>query len=241
MDYLCFTADRAWPPKAQQAIGLRLLRHNPSALVSIRLPTTTSSTSRWSGSKATWSHWSPQNRSSSSPGSQCFSFLPTNDHFSSSWSARVSGGKAHQLVVELVGVVAGAQAVADDGILADAGEARGLADAAALGQVVQHGHGLVRGQAGVEQRGALALGEAGLAGAAVQQPAPLAPIVSADGEVAVAALPVVRALGILAAEAAQVLHGVVPGVGASRAGHSAAACSRKTQPGVQYCRDTTKS
>jgi len=69
--------------------------------------------------------------------SQCFSFLVTNDHFSSNWTSCVAGGKSHELVVELLGVRAGQQAVADDGVLVHADQARGLADADAFGDVAQ--------------------------------------------------------------------------------------------------------
>ena len=72
--------------------------------------------------------------------------------------------------MELLGVAAGLEAEADDGVLVDADQAAGLADAAAVGQVPQDRDGLVAGQAGVEQGRALALGEAGLAGAAAEQP-----------------------------------------------------------------------
>jgi hypothetical protein len=50
----------------------------------------------------------------------------------------------------------------------DAGQAFGLADAVSLDQVPEDRDGLLRGQAGVEQRGALALGEAGVARLAVE-------------------------------------------------------------------------
>jgi len=74
--------------------------------------------------------------------SQCFSFLVTNDHFSSNWTSCVAGGKSHELVVELLGVRAGQQAVADDGVLVHADQARGLADADAFGDVAQDGDDL---------------------------------------------------------------------------------------------------
>src|SRR6476469_518347 len=106
-----------------------------TALSPRRLPTTTCRIRRWSGSRATWSHWSPRNQSASSSGSQRFSFLPTKDHFSSSWTLVVRGGKSHELVVDLARVAPGPQAVADHRVLVDADEAAGLADAAAVRQV----------------------------------------------------------------------------------------------------------
>ncbi len=78
------------------------------------------------------------------------SFLPTKDHFSSSWMCVVEGGKAHQFVVELAGVVAGAQGQAGDGVLADADQAGGLSDATAVGEVRQDGQELVLRQMGSE-------------------------------------------------------------------------------------------
>src|SRR5262249_24560035 len=135
----------------------------------VRRPTTTLNTRRVAASRATWSHWSPRNRSAAAAPSQCFSFLPTKAHFSSSWTLVVEGGKAHQLVVEPAGVVAGEQAEAADGVLADAGQAGGLADAAAVCEVGEDGQELVARQAGAEQGRALALGEAGLAGGAVEE------------------------------------------------------------------------
>jgi hypothetical protein len=80
------------------------------------------------------------------------------------------------------------QAVADDGVFVDADEAGGLAYAAALGQVMQDGEGLVSRQAGIEQRRAFAFGEARLAGAGVQQPSLLGSVVATDGQVTVATL-----------------------------------------------------
>ena len=68
-------------------------------------------------------------------------------------------------------MVAGAEGVADDGVLADADQAAGLADADAFLEVGQDRGGLVVGQAAAEERGALALGEAGLAGLAAEQAA----------------------------------------------------------------------
>src|SRR5215831_12466575 len=129
----------------------------------MRLPTTTLSTSRLSASRATWSQQSPQR---SSPGWQCFCFLATKDHFSSSCTSWVVGGKSHELVVGLLGVAAGPQGVADDGVFIDPGQACGLADTAAVLEVLQDGNRLALGQPAGEQGGARALGEAVLAGAA---------------------------------------------------------------------------
>jgi hypothetical protein len=102
---------------------------------------------------------------------------------------------------------AGQSAEAGDGAAADAGAPAGLADATAVGDVGQDGLRLLRRESGVEQRGALALGEAGLAGAAVEQAAAVGAVAGADGQVIGPALPVVRAIGLEAAEAAEVVHG----------------------------------
>jgi hypothetical protein len=135
--------------------------------------------------------------------------LPTKAHFSSNATAWVSGGKAHQLVVQLLGVVAGAAGVADDGVLGDACEAARLSDAAALAEVLEDADDAVIGESGVEQGGALAFGETGLAGAADEQAALLVlAVAEADTEVAFAALAVVSAVRIEAAEAVEVVvHG----------------------------------
>src|SRR6266542_6736598 len=77
--------------------------------VSVRFPGTTLTTNRCSGSKATWSQLSPTSPARGSPGAQCFSFLATNDHFSSNCTSRVFGGKSHALVVDVLGVAAGYQ------------------------------------------------------------------------------------------------------------------------------------
>ncbi len=139
-------------------------------------------------------------------------FLPTNDHFSSSCTLVVEGGNARQLIMELAGVVPGERGVAGDGILADPDEPAGLTDAAAVGRVGEHGEGLVVGQAAAEERGALALGEPGLARGAVQEAALVLAVAGTDGEIALAPLAVRGALGLEAAEPTQVVvHGSDPG------------------------------
>ena len=137
------------------------------------------------------------------------SFLPTKDHFSSNWTSRVLGGKGHEFLVQLLGVFAGPLAVADDGVIIDADQAPGLADATALDEVVQDGLDFLRGQAAVEQGGALAFAEAGLAGTAGEHAALLVlAVAEGDTEVVAAALAVIGARGVLAAEAVEVIvHG----------------------------------
>jgi hypothetical protein len=124
--------------------------------------------------------------------------LATNAHFSSNWTSRVRGGKGHEVVVQLLGLVAGQGTEAGDGVAVDAD---------ALGDVGQDGDGGVGGQAGIEEGGAFAFGEAGPAGAATQQAAlPVGAVAGGDGEVAVAALAIVWAALILAAESGEVIH-----------------------------------
>src|SRR5262245_10926420 len=109
--------------------------------------------------------------------------------------------------MQLLGVVAGPLAVADDRVLIDADEPSGLSYSAALGEVVQDGNDLVLGQAGVEKRCALAFGEADLTGAAGEHAALLGRAVAeANAEVGPAALSEVGASRVLTTEAAEVIH-----------------------------------
>lgn len=168
------------------------------------MPTTALRTNRLLASKATWSQQSPQRDSSAW---QCFCFLPTNDHFSSSWTSWVVGGKSHEFVVALLGVGAGPQSIADDRVFIDARQPSGLAHAAAILEVLEDGQGLVVGEADAEEGTAFAFGEAGLAGAADEQAALLGGAVAeADAEVVAAAHAVVRALGVLATKQTEVIH-----------------------------------
>src|SRR4051812_7445418 len=95
----------------------------------------------------------------------------------------------------------------DDGVAIDADQPSGGADAAALIEVLEHGEGLLLGEMAVEQGRALALGEAVLAGLAVEQPdVILLAVAGADREIAGVTAPVEGALGILTAEAREVVH-----------------------------------
>ena len=102
-----------------------------------------------------------------------------------------------------LGVLAGQQGQPGDGVLVDPDQPGGLADAAALGEVLQDRQDLVVRELGVEQRRPLELGEPGLAGVAVEQAVVGLAEVVADREVAGAAPAVVGAVGVLAAEAAR--------------------------------------
>ena len=123
---------------------------------------------------------------------------------------------------------AGQDAEADDGILAHADEAAGLAYAAALGDVGEDGDDGRLGQAGIEQGRALALGKTGLAALAIEQPALLRAVVSAHGEVAVPALAVVGTVVILAAEHREVIH---DNAGSDPSMRWSGACSCCRKPG----------
>src|SRR5712691_12484407 len=166
-----------------------------------RSPGTTASNKRCSGSTAVWSQSSPLSSSAGSSGSQFFSFLATKFHFSSNWTSRLRGGKSHEFVVKVLGLVAGFGEVARNGVPGDPCEAAGGADADALFEVLQDRDGLVGGQLRAFQGGALAFGVGFLAGAAVDHAdALVAPAPTAEIDVAVAALAVVGAGAIVAEE-----------------------------------------
>jgi hypothetical protein len=107
--------------------------------------------------------------SAGSSGSRWASFLATKAHSSSNWTSRVRGGKGHQIVVESPGVLAGQPAVAADGVAVHPAQPPGLTDAAALGDVLEDRFDPLRGEPGIEQRGALALGEPTAASAAAEE------------------------------------------------------------------------
>jgi hypothetical protein len=115
--------------------------------------------------------------------------------------------------MSVVGVCAGHLRQAGDGVTVDVDPASGLSDAAALGEVLEHGAGLLVGQVGRGQGRALALGGAVLAGVAVEQAdVVVLAVAGADGEVPCLALAVAGAIGLLAAGPSE----VVPGLGAPR-------------------------
>src|SRR3984957_20203655 len=176
-------------------------------LSSVRLPGTTLTTKRCSGSKATWSQFSPWRASSAVSGSQCFSFLPTKAHFSSNWTSLVWGGKSHEFIVDLLGVMAGDDGQANDRILVHPHEAAGLADATVLLKMLQHRDGFVLGEFAAIKGRALAFGEALLTGAAGQNPGAFAgAIAETDPEIVQAPAAIVIAVEGLAAEGFQVVH-----------------------------------
>jgi hypothetical protein len=115
--------------------------------------------------------------------------------------------------MSVAGVFPGDLRPADDGVAVDVDQASGRSDAAARAAVLEHGAGLLLGEVGREQGRALAFGEAVIAGLAVEQPEVIVLAVAcADGEVSGIALAKEGAIGLLAAEARE----VVPGTAAPR-------------------------
>jgi hypothetical protein len=109
--------------------------------------------------------------------------------------------------MSVVGMLSGEAGQSADGVGIDADQSSGGADAAALVEVLEHGEGLLLGEMGVEQGRALALGEAVFARLAVEQSdVVLLAVAGADGEIAGVAPGVEDALGVLAAEAREVVH-----------------------------------
>jgi hypothetical protein len=106
-------------------------------------------------------------------------------------------------------MLAGGAAIAADGIGMDLDQARRLEDATALVDVVEDREGLVLGPVGPVQRGALALREAGAAGAAIEEPKlPGLAESAGDGEVSGVAAAEVWASGILTTEPSEVVQGL---------------------------------
>jgi hypothetical protein len=117
------------------------------------------------------------------------------------------GGKGHEFFVELLGLLSGAATVADHRVLANTRQPRRLADATAFGEVVQDSDDLLLGEPSVKQGRAFAFGEACLAGATVEETALTRPVVAANREVALPAFAEIRAVAVLTAENAEIVHG----------------------------------
>jgi hypothetical protein len=138
---------------------------------------------------------------------QCFCFLKTKDHFSSSWASWVEGGKGHEFVVGLPGVLSRLEGVADHGVFIDSSQAGGLPDATAVLQVLEDIEGLLVGESGAKEGGAFAFGKADLAGAAGQHASLLVGTVAeTDAKVASAPQAIIGAVGVLATEEVKVFH-----------------------------------
>jgi hypothetical protein len=109
--------------------------------------------------------------------------------------------------MSVVGMLSGDAGQSDDGVGIDPDQASGGADATALIQVLEDGEGLLLGEMAVEEGRALALGEAVLAGLAVEQADVVLCAVSvADREIAGVSARVEGAAGVLTAEAREVVH-----------------------------------
>jgi hypothetical protein len=109
--------------------------------------------------------------------------------------------------MSVVGVLPGGAGQSDDGVAMDADESSGGADAAALVEVLEHRVGLLLGEMAAVERRAFAFGEAGPAGIAVELPELLVlAVATTDREVAGIASAVCHTVGILAAEAGEVVH-----------------------------------
>ena len=89
----------------------------------------------------------------------------------------------------------------------DPDEPLGLSNAATVVEVGEDGASLLVGEPAIEEGRALAFGEAFLASAAGEHAALLRAVAEGDAEVVQAAFAVVGALGVLAAEVAEVVHG----------------------------------
>jgi hypothetical protein len=109
--------------------------------------------------------------------------------------------------MSVVGMVASQAGQADDGIAMDTHQACGGADAASFLKVTEDRHDTVVGELGTEEDGAFVLGEGALAGVAAEESV-LALLAEAvvDREVSGVASAEIRALGIGAAEAREVVH-----------------------------------
>ena len=105
-----------------------------------------------------------------------------------------------------MGVLSGGTGHPHHGVARDTDEASGLADAVALGQVLQDRDGGRLGEVGAVERRAFALRETGPAGVAVELAELLVlAVAAADREVAGVASAGERTVGILAAEACEVV------------------------------------
>src|SRR4051812_36935523 len=109
--------------------------------------------------------------------------------------------------MSVVGMLSGDAGQPSDGVGVDADEASGLSDAAAVVEVPEHVEGLPLREMAVEEGRALAFGEAVLARLAVEQADVVLRAVSvADREIAGVSARVEGTVGVLTAEAREVVH-----------------------------------
>jgi len=110
--------------------------------------------------------------------------------------------------VELVGLLAGHHGQADDRVLVHLDQATGLSHPTTLLQMLQDGNGLVVGQLAAVQGRPFAFREALLAASTSQHAGVFfGSVAEADAEIIQAPAAVIGALGVLAAEVFQVVHG----------------------------------
>jgi hypothetical protein len=107
-------------------------------------------------------------------------------------------------------VLAGQFGQPDDGVFVDTDQSAGLADATVLPEVSQDVEGLLLGEAGIEQGCAFAFGEALLTGSAGEHTPLGRAVAEAHPQIVKAALAVVGAIRVLAAEKREVVHGHGP-------------------------------
>jgi hypothetical protein len=125
----------------------------------------------------------------------------------------VFGGKSHEFVVEVAGVVAGDSAQMADRAAIHLAKSTGLADAASLGDVFQDRFDLLRRQSRVEQGRPFALGEAEFADAATEHASLLMrAVATSNGQISGPSLAMLGAVGIEATEAREVIHDAAPPV-----------------------------
>ncbi len=112
--------------------------------------------------------------------------------------------------MQLVGVLPCDQGQANHRVLIHPDQSPGLANPAAVREVPKHGHGLVLGQARIEEWRPFAFREAHFTGAAAEQAPPLGAVAGRHGQIAVATLAIIGTFRVLTAETAQIVHGGPP-------------------------------
>jgi hypothetical protein len=144
-------------------------------------------------------------------GSQFFSFLATKAHFSSNWASRVFGGKSHELVVEVAGMLAGDSAQTADRAAIYVAKSTCLTYATPLGDVIEHRFQLLRRNAGVKVRCPFSLGKTDLANATPEHsPLLMRAVATGHGEISGRSFAMLGAIGIEAAEVREVIHDAAP-------------------------------
>jgi hypothetical protein len=119
----------------------------------------------------------------------------------------VQGGKGHEFVVALPGVLARFEGVADHRVFIDSSQAGSLPDATAVLQMPEDVESLVVGQPAAKQGRAFAFGKTLLASAAGQHAALLArTIAEADAQIAFGTQAIIGTVRVLTTEQIKVVH-----------------------------------